>query len=196
MEKEKAIKITSIIIGLIVSVLVLWFGFKIVQQRFGRASANITNVICEPQSSTSYEVSFDSGASKEAYVQYGLTPDSLASISPADCAGAQCTAPITLVPEGATVYYKIAADGQQVGNGAPGDEAAPPFVCSGAETETTQSVDQSEPEPTEAKTPTPTVDACQQIKNKYSKWTATCLEEFKAIDCARCLSKDVSADSN
>ena len=203
MDKEKAIKAAAIVIGFIISALVLWFGFRLLEQRSGRASANISDVLCEAQSATSYAVTFNQGSSKEAQIQYGLSPTSLTQIAPVDCSSIKCTAPITLIPEGSTVYFKIVSGGTVIGNGTPGDADAPPFACSGIEDEVDNkggvNITTPKPKPTKEEevlsTPTPTIDVCRQIRNSYSKWSASCVREYNAVDCARCMPQDTSSDS-
>lgn len=71
MNNEKAVKWAAIGVGLVISVAVVWFGFSLVSQRFGKAAdLNVSNFNCEPTGENSLLVTWEDTSSQKGVVYY------------------------------------------------------------------------------------------------------------------------------
>lgn len=180
--------------GLLISLFVLWFGFRLIQSRFGQASTKVANVECvqDEESASTYVASFELGsASSNVDCEWGLSADSLGSIAEGDCSGTSCTCTMPLVPPGAAPSFKILVGGTHIGQGEAGDETAPAFIC---EETALESVKTPTRQPTQPK-PTPTValDVSAAIRAEFDTWNEAtvkqCTEKYGALNCARYLTR-------
>lgn len=211
MEKEKAIKIASITIGLIITGLLIWFGLRIIER--SRASTIVGDVKIDA-SSNAYTVTYTVSGSICHTMYYGSEPDitNLKLVLPAtsqkDLGNGmmECIHDNTLVPTGITYFYLKSTSGDNITNaGVPyqvsvgeigGAVSSPTSTPSAVLDTPTSTPIVSTPIPTittTAITPT-TADICTQIREKYSTWSVDCLNEFTAFDCARCLKTEESEE--
>lgn len=71
MNNEKMLKWAAVGVGLVISVAVVWFGFTLVSQRFGKAAdLNVSNFNCEPTSENSLLVTWEDTSSQKGVVYY------------------------------------------------------------------------------------------------------------------------------
>lgn len=204
MEKDNAMKILAVGIGLLVSIIVLWFGFRLVQYRLSHASANITNDECtqDADSPSTYTATFELGEESNVVdVVWGLGQDTLTSRAEANCDGTNCTVNFDLVPADSTPFYLILVGGIRVGsNGTSGDNAKA-FECTSSAPGA-----QANPIPTTATTnaggptilvatPTKTPITCAEIRSQFPTWNpAKCFAAgYTAAQCA-CMTRDSVSD--
>lgn len=71
MNNEKLIKWAAVGVGLVISLAVVWFGFSLVSQRFGRAAdLNISNFNCEPTGENTLLVTWEDSSKDKGAVYY------------------------------------------------------------------------------------------------------------------------------
>ena len=81
MEKKKTVKIASIVVGVILSILVVIVGFNLIQSVFTRASdSEPRDVLVTEKTENSAKITWTTGQETEGVVQYGLSPTSLNSV--------------------------------------------------------------------------------------------------------------------
>ncbi len=119
MENKKLIKIASIVIGVILSVLVVIVGFNLIQNVFTRASdVEPRDVLVTEKTENSAKITWSTGQETEGVVQYGLSPTSLNSVGqPETRKSTAHTVTLTLLSPGTTYYFQISAGGKTYDNG-------------------------------------------------------------------------------
>jgi len=87
MSQDKITRIASLIVGLILAVVLLYFGFKIVSGRFGQASATATDITTTNITTNSFSVTYCGGVCRS---EYGLacSSDQLSLFAPCTKVGA------------------------------------------------------------------------------------------------------------
>ncbi len=71
MNNEKLIKWAAVGVGLVISAAVVWFGFSLVSQRFGKAAdLNVSNFNCEPTGENALLVTWDDTSSDKGVAYY------------------------------------------------------------------------------------------------------------------------------
>jgi hypothetical protein len=193
MTDDKVVRSIAIGIGLLISVFVVWFGFRLVQERFSKASTNVANVTCKQDegSPSSYVASFELGsASDNVDCEWGLSESSLGSRATGECTGTSCTCTMTLVPPGATPSFKIILGGTVIGQGAGVGEDARAFTCEEKPQDTTVIRTPTRRPTTAVTIPTEVpVNVEAAIQKEFDTWTPECAKKYSAIDCARYLSR-------
>ncbi len=164
----KVVKIASITIGVIISIIVIIAGFKILTGAFSRASeGQATNVAVSNIHGDLVTVSWQAAAGTQGVVTYGTSPTALNFFAP-EPAGNQSTShsvDLTLLTPNTTYYFVV-----KIGNYTT-DQDGSPFrfdttVEGGAQLTPTVYPTQSvviSPQPTAGPlTPLPTLPACNE----------------------------------
>ena len=119
MEKKKTIKIASIVVGVILSILVVIVGFNLIQSVFTRASdSEPRDVLVTEKTENSAKITWTTGQETEGVVQYGLSPTSLNSVGqPETQKSLSHSVTLTLLSPATTYYFQISIGGQTFDNG-------------------------------------------------------------------------------
>lgn len=112
MSQEKITRIASIIVGLILAAVLLYFGFRIVQGRFGQAAVAATNIATTDVTANSFKVTY---SGSECRVEYGTACTSAQLSLFAPCAkeeslaenGEKYGCPVTLLSPNTEYSYKL-----------------------------------------------------------------------------------------
>ncbi len=200
MNKEKAIKLVSIVIGLLITIVLIWFGLRFVQR--GRAvDLTPADVKVENVTDTSFRVKYETRSSLVPVVNYGQSATSLNFIVPASESKdlgndrTEYNHDVTLLSNpGGTYYFELRIGEETFDNGgvpfmvqlAGGAGGGTPGLSptSGAESPT------SAPEVTSSQVAAPTaqvlplseVDDCNEVKEKIGSG-------YTARDYAECIKK-------
>ncbi|MGB9707532.1 MAG: fibronectin type III domain-containing protein, partial [Microgenomates group bacterium] len=189
MKKELILKIASIIIGVLIFILLVYFGFRI----FGTRAADLEprDVVVSNISTNSVTVSWVTGQETQGVIEYGTTPTALNFFAPEPQKAKNHTVDLTLLSPSTTYYFQIRIGDKKYDNGGV------PWTF------TTKAVEKTvpaQPSPTPTgqvvSTPSPTpiqslkVDSpssnvcnetdCQKIKEKLGKGCTT-QDYFKCI---------------
>lgn len=119
MENKKLIKIVSIVVGVILSILVVIVGFSLVQNVFTRASdVEPRDVLVTEKTENSAKITWSTGEETEAVANYGLSPTSLNSIGQSESQKSTShTVALTLLSPATTYYFQITSGGKTYDNG-------------------------------------------------------------------------------
>ncbi len=119
MENKKTIKIASIVVGVILSILIVVIGFNLVQNVFTRASdSEPRDVLVSDKTENSAKITWSTGAESEGVVQYGLSPTSLNSVGqPETQKSLAHSVALTLLSPATTYYFQISIGGKTYDNG-------------------------------------------------------------------------------
>lgn len=195
-------RILAIGVGLLISIVILWFGFRLVQSRFSQASTTVVSEDCtqNADSPSTYTATFDLGQRANTVdVAWGIDPDTLTSRAEPDCTGTSCTVKFDLVPADSTPSYIVLVGGVRVGNGGTSGDNARPFECQASESKASQNnslpTAGANANPTQALTPTGATNICATIRAQFPSWNpAKCFAAgYTAAQCA-CMTRDKSSD--
>lgn len=184
--KKKSPKIVGIVIGLIVSLGVLYLGFSLTQGVFTRANdERPQEVTISEITDTSATVSWTTQSDTEnGVVQYGVTPGSLTSFAPSeDGKGKKHSIELTLLAPVTTYYFEIfySENSKFNNSGAPWT-----FITKDRDSTQTQSSTVPSPTPKSTVTSTPVTacseTTCEAILKKLGNGCST--QEY-----VRCLKK-------
>lgn len=119
MDKKKIIKISSIILGVILSILVVVVGFNLLQNVFTRASdIEPRDVLVSDKTENSAKITWTTGQEAEGVVQYGVSPTSLTSFGqPEEQRSTSHSVTLTLLSPNTTYYFQITSGGKTYDNG-------------------------------------------------------------------------------
>lgn len=119
MENKKLIKIASIVVGVILSILVVIVGFNLIQNVFTRASdVEPRDVLVTDKTENSAKITWSTGQETEGVVQYGVSPTSLNSFGqPEIQKSTSHSVELTNLAAGTTYYFQISAGGKTYDNG-------------------------------------------------------------------------------
>lgn len=165
-------KISSIIIGTIIAVVVIIMGFKLVQNVFTRASdVEPRDVVVSEVSQNSAKLSWASGIETQGVVEYGTSPTALNFFSPEGQKTKNHSVDLTLLSPSTTYYFQIKIGGEKYDNG-----GVPWTFSTKGTAEPTHPPPTATVQPTvAAATPTSAVSStctetdCQKIKDKLGK---------------------------
>lgn len=117
MPNQNTTKIAAIVIGLMISVLVVFMGFQIVQRVFTRAEdVTPTNVVVDASQNTA-RISWTTGRETQGTVNYGTTLSALNSFAPETAATTSHTVDLSLLSPNTTYYFKIKIGDTEFDNG-------------------------------------------------------------------------------
>ena len=116
MEKDRMTRIAAIIVGIILAIVLIFFGFRIVQQRFGSAAGTPTDIVGSGITTNSFDVTFSvSDQCDNNKVVYGLdcTPTGTNLFSQCTATNtttsniSDCTCPMTLLSPNTTYHWYL-----------------------------------------------------------------------------------------
>jgi hypothetical protein len=111
-------KIASIIIGLIVSVVVIFMGFRLIQNVFTRAEDMAPrDVVVADIGQNAAKISWSTGIETQGVIEYGTTPTALNFFAPEASKVKNHLVDLTLLSPATTYYFQIRVGDQKFDNG-------------------------------------------------------------------------------
>ena len=108
MDQQKIMKISSIVIGIIIAVLLTIMGFKVLSGSFTRASdMEPRDVVVSTILENSAKLSWSTGIETQGVVEYGTTPTALNFFSPEPQKIKSHIADLTLLTPNTSYYFQI-----------------------------------------------------------------------------------------
>lgn len=169
-------KIAAIVIGAIIAIVGIYFGFRVI---FGRASGSEPqNVRVEDITQNSAKAKWESGIESQCTVEYGTSPTAMNSFAPETRETTTHSVELNLLTAGTTYHFIIrCGDNRYDNSGAPWQFttiSAQPTVTSPTPVPTTvlpTATPTASASPTcdEASKNNPTTADCQAIKDKLGK---------------------------
>lgn len=118
MDNHKIIRISSIVVGVLVSILIIFFGFKIIQNLFTRAEDVVPrDVVVSEIGQNSAKLSWATGEDTAAVVEYGTSPTALNFFAPESQKTQNHSLDLTLLSPGTTYYFDIRIAEKKYDNG-------------------------------------------------------------------------------
>jgi len=142
MKKEIILKIASIVIGTIMFILLVYFGFRI----FGSQASDFQprEVVISNINQNSVTITWVTGAETQGVIEYGTTPTALNFFAPESTKTKNHSVDLTLLSPSTTYYFQIRINDRKYDNGGV------PWTF------TTKAVERTTT-PTVVQTPTPTL---------------------------------------
>lgn len=177
MENKTISRIASIILGVIIAVFLLIFGFKILTGVFTRASdTEPRDVVVSEIAQNTAKISWSTGVDTQGVIEYGTSPTALNFFAPEAQRTKTHLVELTLLSPTTTYYFQIRIGDKKFDNGGV------PWTFTSKGTETTPvkptlpaAIPTSLP-PTATPTPAetcPVTNDCQKIKDKLGKGCST-----------------------
>lgn len=115
MKKEQILKIASIIIGLVIFILLVYFGFRI----FGTRAADLEprDVVISNISTNSVTVTWTTAQETQGVIEYGTTPTALNFFAPEPQKTKNHSVDLTLLSPSTTYYFQIRIGDKKYDNG-------------------------------------------------------------------------------
>lgn len=176
MKKELILKIVSIFIGLIIFILLVYFGFRI----FGSQAVDIQprDVVISNISTNSVTISWTTNQETQGIIEYGTTPTALNFFAPEAQKTKNHSVDLTLLSPSTTYYFQIRIGDKKFDNGGV------PWTFSTKAVEKTLPPAEPTATPTpESASPTPTPIQSLKIEDQGSQ-TATD-EKCEETDCQK-----------
>jgi len=118
MDQQKIMKISSIVIGIIIAVLLTIMGFKVLSGSFTRASdMEPRDVVVSTILENSAKLSWSTGIETQGVVEYGTTPTALNFFSPEPQKIKSHIADLTLLTPNTSYYFQIRIGDKKYDNG-------------------------------------------------------------------------------
>jgi len=116
--EKKQIRIISIVLGTIIGLLIIFFGFRIMQKVFTRA-ADIAprDVVVSDISNNSTKITWSTDQEAQGVVEYGTSPTSLNFFAPESKKTKNHTVELTLLSPNSTYYFQIRIGDKKFDNG-------------------------------------------------------------------------------
>ena len=115
---EKKLKIISIVLGVIIGLLLIFFGFTIVQRILTRAEDIAPrDVVISEVSENSAKISWTTGIETQGVVEYGTSPTSLNFFAPEAKKTKEHEVDLTLLTPKTTYYFQIRIGDKKFDNG-------------------------------------------------------------------------------
>lgn len=145
MKKELILKIISIVIGLLIFILIVYFGFRI----FSSQAADIQprDVVISNISTNSVTISWTTNQETQGIIEYGTTPTALNFFAPEAQKTKNHSVDLTLLSPSTTYYFQIRIGDKKFDNGGV------PWTFS------TKAVEKTLPSQESTPAPTPTPDS-------------------------------------
>lgn len=192
MNNEKLIKWAAVGVGLVISAAVVWFGFSLVSQRFGKAAdLNVSNFSCEPTGENALLVTWEDTSDEKGVVYYrpAGTVNNLISLEEnapqAGDNGNFHEVTLSLLTPGTSYDLQV---------GAGGEPEAEVHSCSTKQGLNTDSIVPTTSPVGPTSTPAPTVASklsVEEIKDRYRDGTfkdgedCASSSQTTALDCAK-----------
>lgn len=179
MDPGKTRKIVTIVIGVIISIAIVFLAFSMLQNVFTRASdVRPQDVVVSEISQNSVKVTWTTGVETQSVIEYGTSPTALNFFAPESAKTKNHSVDLTLLSQTTTYYFQIKVGDQSFDNG-----GIPWTFTTKAEKKTQPTA----PSPTvPPATPSPTASAgcaetdCASIKSKLGKGCNT-QDYFKCL---------------
>lgn len=173
MDKQKILKITSIIIGVFIGILILVIGFMVIQRTFTRAEdQSPQNVTTAEITQNSAKVNWTTAVENQGVIEYGTSITALNFFAPESQSTKTHLVELTLLSPNTTYYFQIRiGDKKYDNNGVPYT-----FATKGEAVQPTQPVLSSPTPATSSASPTPISSV--QIPDNSSQASCT------VTDCA------------
>jgi len=146
MKKEMILKIASIFIGVLIFILLVYFGFRI----FGSRAADFEpkDVVISNIGQNSATITWTTGAETQGVIEYGTTPTALNFFAPESVQTKNHNVDLTLLSPSTTYYFQIRVNDKKYDNGGV------PWTFT---TKTVEKTAIPSPSPTEIPSPTPAI---------------------------------------
>jgi len=114
----KPAKILSIVIGVLISFLIIFMGFKLMQKVFTRASDTIPrDVVVSETTGNSAKVGWSTDQESQGVIEYGTSPTALNFYAPEASRTKIHTVDLTLLSPNTTYYFQIRIGDTKADNG-------------------------------------------------------------------------------
>lgn len=118
MEEKKILKISSVLIGIVIAILLLVMGFKVFSGVFTRASdSEPRDVVVSAPSQNSASITWSTGEDTQGVVEYGTSPTSLNFFAPEAAKTKSHTQDLTLLSPNTMYYFQIRIGDKKYDNG-------------------------------------------------------------------------------
>lgn len=117
MDKQKSLKVASIVVGIILSVLVLIVGFGLVQKYLTHASTNPSDVTVTDTTQNSATIKWTTEEASQGRIEYGTSPTSTGLTVPEVSATRDHTVSLTLLSSATTYYFNLYIGDTKYDNG-------------------------------------------------------------------------------
>ncbi len=116
--EKKQIRIISIILGTIIGLLVIFFGFRIMQKVFTRA-ADIAprDVVVSEILNNSTKITWSTDQESQGVIEYGTSPTSLSFFAPESKKTKNHSVELTLLSPNSTYYFQVRIGDKKFDNG-------------------------------------------------------------------------------
>ena len=117
-DKKNLPKILGIVVGIIVALVLVFFGFKLVQGVFTKAAdAAPREVMITGITQNTAKVGWDTDQETQAVIEYGTSPTALNYFAPESTSTKKHTVEITLLSPSTTYYFQIRIGDKKYDNG-------------------------------------------------------------------------------
>lgn len=118
MDQKKVLKITSIVIGVVIAILLVVMGLKVFSSAFTRASdLEPRDVVVSASAQNSSKISWSTGEETQGVIEYGTTPTSLNFFAPEPAKTKNHSQDLTLLSPNTTYYFQIRIGDKKYDNG-------------------------------------------------------------------------------
>ncbi len=118
MDQSKTKRIVTIVIGVILSVAIIFLAFSMLQNVFTRASdVKPQDVVVSEISQNSVKVSWTTGVEAQSVIEYGTSPTALNFFAPESEKTKDHSVDLTLLSQSTTYYFQIKVGDQSFDNG-------------------------------------------------------------------------------
>ncbi len=142
--KQKSLKVASIVVGIILSVLVLIVGFGLVQKYLTHASTNPSDVTVTDTTQNSATIKWTTEDVAQGRIEYGTSPTSTGLTVPEVASTKDHTVSLTLLSSATTYYFNLYIGDTKYDNGGVPWQ----FTTKSTSTDSTSSVTPTVPVPT------------------------------------------------
>jgi len=145
MNNPKLTKIASIVIGVIIAIILIVFGFKLFSSVFTRASdMEPRDVVISDVTQNSTKVSWSTGIETQGVIEYGTSPTALNFFAPESSRSKSHEQELTLLSPNTTYYFQIRVGDNKYDNGGV------PWTFTTRSTESSQIISPTPNTPTQA----------------------------------------------
>lgn len=144
MNNHTTTRIASIIIGSLIAIVIIFFGFKLFSEVFTRAAdVEPRDVVVSDITQNSIKISWSTGQESQGVVEYGTTPTALNFFAPESQSTRTHSLDLTLLSPATTYYFQVRIADKKYDNGGV------PWTF------TTKSVEKSQPSGSNITKPSP-----------------------------------------
>jgi len=111
-------KIGAVIVGVIISILIIYLGFGLIQRVFTRASDTLPrDVLVSDISDNSAKIVWSTDQESQAVIEYGTTPTALNFFAPEAAQAKDHAVDLTLLSPSTTYYFQVRIGDKKYDNG-------------------------------------------------------------------------------